>query len=227
MILAPFLPTRADHRQRAFKKFTHIDGEVCLSDIFDPILRKVRLISIGSPCRSTALICNIGRGHRYRKRLSSRESTISCAASRRFTQLPQRSYATREITFRYGWTFSRVCLSFKYSHISMILSETALMYCLSSIEQFSNLCTITADVSNVPKYPQKGPLGRYYSQSFSIVLSFGLTELKAHIAWVDKVRTIPLSRYQILIYGSSTGPEIPVSDPMIQELHQNMIDGPL
>lgn len=47
MILAPFVPTRADHQQRAFKKFTHIDGEVCLSDIFDPILRKVCLIIIG------------------------------------------------------------------------------------------------------------------------------------------------------------------------------------
>ncbi|ETW80440.1 hypothetical protein HETIRDRAFT_154793 [Heterobasidion irregulare TC 32-1] len=50
---------------------------------------------------------------------------------------------------------------------------------------FSALCTVSADVSQVPKIRLKGPSGRYFRQDYEIVLSFGLTELKARISWME------------------------------------------
>ncbi|EMD33097.1 hypothetical protein CERSUDRAFT_98705 [Gelatoporia subvermispora B] len=50
---------------------------------------------------------------------------------------------------------------------------------------FTTLCNITGDISDIPMVPKKGPLGAYYSQSFDVVLSFGLTELKAQLRWFD------------------------------------------
>ncbi|KAI0314645.1 hypothetical protein OF83DRAFT_423660 [Amylostereum chailletii] len=61
---------------------------------------------------------------------------------------------------------------------------------------FTTLCTVSADVSGVPRTPRRGPLNtEYFTQAFTLVLSFGLTELKAHIAWSDRVRGVLLWRY--------------------------------
>jgi len=53
---------------------------------------------------------------------------------------------------------------------------------------FSNLCTVHADTSQVPKTfsPRRGFAGpQFYRQQFSIVLMFGLTELHAQISWME------------------------------------------
>ncbi|KZV77361.1 hypothetical protein PENSPDRAFT_597305 [Peniophora sp. CONT] len=53
-------------------------------------------------------------------------------------------------------------------------------------ELFSTLCTITADASRIPKSTQRGARGDYCRQDYTVVLSFGLTELKAHLCWMEK-----------------------------------------
>ncbi|EGN92781.1 hypothetical protein SERLA73DRAFT_116909 [Serpula lacrymans var. lacrymans S7.3] len=60
---------------------------------------------------------------------------------------------------------------------------------------FSTLCTVRADTSKVSKNlsPQKGFAGlQFYRQEFSIILMFGLTELKAQISWVADVSTFEI-----------------------------------
>ncbi|KAJ7755461.1 hypothetical protein B0H16DRAFT_715359 [Mycena metata] len=54
-------------------------------------------------------------------------------------------------------------------------------------ENFPVLCTINADTSEMAKTlePQQGQSGTYYRIDFDVVLSFGLTELKAQIAWIE------------------------------------------
>jgi hypothetical protein len=55
-------------------------------------------------------------------------------------------------------------------------------------EMFSTLCTVQADLSQMSKAmrPQRGRGGaQFYKQEFSVVLLFGLTELKAHISWME------------------------------------------
>ncbi|EIM82800.1 uncharacterized protein STEHIDRAFT_160426 [Stereum hirsutum FP-91666 SS1] len=52
--------------------------------------------------------------------------------------------------------------------------------------KFSALCTISADLSRVPKVRRRSRLGTpYYCLEYEVVLSFGLTELKAHISWME------------------------------------------
>ena len=60
-------------------------------------------------------------------------------------------------------------------------------------ERFSELCTISADVSRVPELCLIGPGGPCFVHAFSVVLSFGLTELKAKISWMENVRIVFVS----------------------------------
>jgi hypothetical protein len=60
---------------------------------------------------------------------------------------------------------------------------------------FNTLCTVTADTSQMAKglRPRRGPGGnRYFTQEYSIVLLFGLTELKAQISWMEEVSSFAL-----------------------------------
>lgn len=57
-------------------------------------------------------------------------------------------------------------------------------------EMFSTLCTVQADLSQMTgaMRPQRGRGGvQFYRQEFSVVLLFGLTELKAHLSWMENV----------------------------------------
>lgn len=65
-------------------------------------------------------------------------------------------------------------------------------------DKFKTLCTIRADVSNVPVFPLKRSpvhLTRaesarpFYRRKFWVILSFGMTEMKAEIKWFEGVRT--------------------------------------
>ncbi|KAI0310591.1 hypothetical protein OF83DRAFT_1070299 [Amylostereum chailletii] len=55
-------------------------------------------------------------------------------------------------------------------------------------DSLSTLCTISADISDVPYTSGIGPHGRYYAQRISVAISLGLTELKAQIVWEENVR---------------------------------------
>lgn len=52
---------------------------------------------------------------------------------------------------------------------------------------FQTLCTIKADATQLTQNlkPLRGPLGVYYRRDYDVVLSFGLTELKAQLSWID------------------------------------------
>ena len=63
------------------------------------------------------------------------------------------------------------------------------------------MCTIEADVTAVEKTMKyNDTTGSYYYQTrFSIVLLFGLTELKAQIAYMENVR-IPCDIYHVDLF---------------------------
>ena len=55
-------------------------------------------------------------------------------------------------------------------------------------ELFLPMCTVIADTSDVVKKRYRGVSGEpYYRQNFRVVLSCGLTELKAQISWDEDV----------------------------------------
>ena len=58
-------------------------------------------------------------------------------------------------------------------------------------ENYTKLCTIDIDLSRVPLTPRTkiNGGGSFYRLDYDIVLLFGLTELKAHIAWKENVRS--------------------------------------
>lgn len=65
-------------------------------------------------------------------------------------------------------------------------------------DKYKTLCAIKADVSNVPVSPlkrssvhftQAESARPYYRRKFWVVLSFGMTEIKAEVKWFEGVRT--------------------------------------
>jgi len=58
-------------------------------------------------------------------------------------------------------------------------------------DMFSPMCIVNADIAELFKTssPRRGLTGNlYYRFDFDIVLSFGLTELKAQVAWMENGR---------------------------------------
>jgi len=53
-----------------------------------------------------------------------------------------------------------------------------------AVGNYHKLCTIKANLAKVPIPRCSGPKGVYYEVRADIVLLFGVTELKAQIAWV-------------------------------------------
>jgi hypothetical protein len=56
-----------------------------------------------------------------------------------------------------------------------------------TVENYSHLCDIALDLSTVPLISRQNSAGKtYYSVDYDVVLSFGLTELKAQVAWFNE-----------------------------------------
>ena len=62
-------------------------------------------------------------------------------------------------------------------------------YLFASIANYTQLCTIQADLSHLPLSRQRKHSGKgtFYRVDYDIVLLFGLTEFKAAIAWKENV----------------------------------------
>jgi hypothetical protein len=56
-------------------------------------------------------------------------------------------------------------------------------------DNYTQLCTIEADLSGVPLLPQPKARGKgtFYRLDYDMVLLFGMTELKAQLAWKENV----------------------------------------
>ena len=56
-------------------------------------------------------------------------------------------------------------------------------------EYFYDACEVTADLGSFKQHlkPRQGGRGEYYRFELDVVLLFGLTELKAQIAWMENV----------------------------------------
>jgi hypothetical protein len=62
--------------------------------------------------------------------------------------------------------------------------------CSRPAAAFKKLCTVTADTSELAKTlsPRSSQWGTVYTLDYSIILRFGLTELKAYVSWEEHVR---------------------------------------
>lgn len=72
-------------------------------------------------------------------------------------------------------------------------------------EMFTTICTIKGDTTGqklVKRFNEQGE--PYWVQDYDIILNFGLTELTAELAWVEKVRIVWIE-VQNVAYIASAG----------------------
>ncbi len=58
-------------------------------------------------------------------------------------------------------------------------------------ENYTIGCTVKADLQHIPILSLVGKKGTYYKISVDIILLFGITELRAQIAWIEDVSYPP------------------------------------
>jgi hypothetical protein len=106
-----------------------------------------------------------------------------------------------------GWILNRV---------GVVLLTLALLvrYLTRFKDKYKTLCTIRADVSNVPVFPlkrspihftQAESVRPFYRQKFWVVLSFGMAEMKAEVKWFEGVSAICLCQRIILAHQHRRG----------------------
>jgi hypothetical protein len=174
----PFDPASPDHQQRLSKTFTSVSGNRRISDSFDVILPKVGLSSFLIICCCSSCLCRTPKSRRRR----SSESRISENPSRRTSsRVPLSPYGAIEVLLPLQSGKTSI-------HVSLCLKT--INYCFNEkyIENYTKLCTIEVDLSHLPLSPRsKSGGGSFYRLDYDIVLMFGLTELKAVIAWKQNV----------------------------------------
>jgi len=77
----------------------------------------------------------------------------------------------------------------------IFLSYAVSAHMIYVLANFTILCTLVADLSNVPLSPKRNSKGEtYYIVTFDIVMNFGLTELQAQLRWLENVSRQPSFR---------------------------------
>jgi len=68
---------------------------------------------------------------------------------------------------------------------------------MRNIENYTTLCTLEIDLSQLPMSRQRkfSGEGRFYRIKYDVVLLFGLTEFKAMVTWKENVGPFFVSLY--------------------------------
>lgn len=71
------------------------------------------------------------------------------------------------------------------------------------IGNYTKVCTIEVDPSHIPlsRLPKYSREGHFYRCEYEIILLFGLTELKAMVAWQENVSPVLVPIPYILIHS--------------------------
>ena len=83
------------------------------------------------------------------------------------------------------------------SPLSIICLASLMRY--YPVDNYMKLCTIEADLSGVPLVPQPKVTGKgsFYEVNYDIILLFGMTELKAQVAWKENVSGLHMFNQRI------------------------------
>ncbi|KAF5317358.1 hypothetical protein D9611_003533 [Ephemerocybe angulata] len=104
--------------------------------------------------------------------------------------LPKDTRVKETKEFRHGYARNRFAAeSLNYVTVDVLCytgQKTSSQWMLDEPDAYPILCTIEADTTAVVKRPHVSRTGqKYFEMSFSVVLLFGLTELKAQIAYIE------------------------------------------
>lgn len=171
----PYNPYDPQHAERSSQAAFMVDGAKWLPNAFSMILDVV--------CSQTCLLVprlllNVRESAFPKRRSFGRDFLASRHHDKLSTELTSLSKLTEGTPGIRGGSTVNLVTEFIVEHAS-IFSRS--IY----IGSFFDLCVVTADTSKLPKPKIKNPRGSHHEVSFEVVLLFGLTELKAQLAWIE------------------------------------------
>lgn len=181
----PFEPSQSDHQQRIRNTFISVSGSKRISDAFDVILPKVNPYLICSWHLSLIYIFFFAiRIHKWRKPKNSGRHTSVNQRRKQISTLQNFSFGVTEDLWKSLSGRTRTHVRLQLYPWYVICGSV----CFTHAENYTKLCTINVDLSHLPLVARPkvtGP-GLFYRLDYEIVLLFGLTELKAQVAWKEK-----------------------------------------
>ena len=175
--------TDPEHRKRGHLIRVHeISGEPILKGSFSTILSKV-VVELTFSQFTDSRYPFQHRTPESRKPLNSGKASayqtlteIRSATTEPLLLVTLASPATPD-----GWTKNQVCHNLSWNHMDL--------HHRFGPDMYSKICTVRADISSVKLSVRQSTTGvSYYRSHFDVVLLFGLTELKAQIAYLENVR---------------------------------------
>ncbi|KAF8959231.1 hypothetical protein BDZ97DRAFT_1906233 [Flammula alnicola] len=153
----PYDQNAADHRERISKTFTSVSGNKRISDSFDVILPKNTQVSETKEFKKS-----------YFRESESKSEFKGASFS--------------------VWCYRGAVADPKWKDVDNSKPSFFLVIWVLR-ENYTKLCTIEIDLSHLPLTPRSKPTGSgsYYRLDYDIVLQFGLTELKAQVAWKEHI----------------------------------------
>jgi len=184
--VATFDPSDIDHVIRSSTTDYSCSGERIIPGVFDIILPKVRGFSIVTLVYTHVLSY---RMLKFRKR----SNFVRDMYARPLTRATLSGYPSQFCAFEAS---ARILAGWMLMQVGFLVSSQPYHVPTSLFhpEMYSTLCTIQADTSllSASLRPRRTRLSSisFYLMKFDIILSFGLTELKAQVCWEENVSVL-------------------------------------
>ena len=193
----PYNPSAPDHRSRSRNVFAAVSGDKRIDGFFDIIIPKVSCLTILPQKVWFFKICRVPK---FRRQKNSGKLSALLQILQLFSEFLISLFGVTVVISRLqsGKILIpvRSCSSLQFVKASL---DVQLIYIA---DNYYKLCTIEADLSRaprllIPKAKKRG--GLYYRVDYDIVVLFGATELKAHLAWKEFVSNVIIYLFNLIV----------------------------
>jgi hypothetical protein len=174
-----FDPANKEHLHRSDKKYLWPSGQYRIAGLFSTILLKVGL-SLFTLLKFVHYVVELNSVPRFPKKPNFGGPITTSWVQKNHKRQSWYAIAVLPRNLHPGWTRHRV--TFLTALRIWVINDAI-------VGHFHDICTISIDVPHHKKKlkPLYNGRKKYYFFDFDVVLLFGLTELKAQIAWKEDV----------------------------------------
>ena len=176
-------PSDPDHISRSHRVFTTDSGESRIDGSFDIILPKVIVSIVCYYLFQKPYICRIPK---FRRRRNSDSLIFGNQILQLIFELVIVLFIVTVEASRFHSGTTLIPVRVHHTNHFVLLASLMGLYL---VDNYTKLCTIDVDLSRAPmvRRPKATGKGHIHRVGYDVILLFGMTELKAQVAWKEKV----------------------------------------